>query len=327
MFAAISGSSLATAATIGTVAIPALQSRAYNERLSLGSIAAGSTLGILIPPSIGMIIYGAITNTSIGHLFIAGILPGILLAVLFSLVIAIACLVRPRWAGTKGPHSSRAERLKRLRGLVAPMAIIALIVGAIYLGWATPTESAGVGVVAALLFAGATGNLSFEMLHDAFRSTVALTGMILLLIVAAFFLNFVISLLGVPQAITEFVVGLGTTPTQTLLVLVLFYLVLGCFLETMSMMIATVPIVVPVVVTLGFDPVWFGVVLVVLMEMALITPPIGLNLYIVQGVRGRGSINDTIVGTLPFLIVMLVTILLLIRFPGIALWLPGTMGN
>ncbi|MCB1385531.1 MAG: TRAP transporter large permease [Hyphomicrobiales bacterium] len=327
MFAAVSGSSLATAATIGTVAIPTLDDRGYNARMTLGSIAAGSTLGILIPPSIGMIIYGAITNTSIGGLFMAGIVPGLLLTAIFMSLIAIASMIRPDICGQREEAPPLAEKLRGLVHLIGPAGIILVIICSIYLGWATPTESAAIGVVAALLFSAASRRLTFGMLHEAFKSTVRVSGMILLLVVSAFFLNFVISILGVTQTVTQFVLGIEATPTQTILFLVIFYLVLGCFMETMSMMIATVPVVVPVVVSMGFDPIWFGVVLVLLMEMALITPPVGLNLYVVQSVRKSGPIQDTILGAVPFLLAMLFCVILLIIFPQIALWVPNNMAG
>lgn len=325
MFAAVSGSSVATAATIGTVASPALKRRQYDERLVLGSIAAGATLGILIPPSVNMIIYGAITNTSIGQLFIAGVVPGLLLACGFMLIIALLCALRPSLAGTREPSAPIAERLRRLWDLLPPLFVMLVVMGGIYLGWATPTEAAALGVLAAVLLAALYRKLTFAMLHEAFESTVRTTGMVLLLIATAFYLNFVIAVLGIPQAMTNFVTTIGATPGTTIVFVVGFYVVLGCFLETLSMMIATVPVIVPVMTHLGFDPVWFGILLVVLMEMSLITPPIGLNLYVVQGIRSGGSINDVIYGVLPFLLAMFLLIALIIVFPDLVMWLPRTM--
>ncbi|HEX5513895.1 MAG TPA: TRAP transporter large permease subunit [Gammaproteobacteria bacterium] len=325
MFAAISGSSVATAATIGTVALPAFKERGYNERLALGSLAAGATLGILIPPSINMIIYGAITNTSIGKLFIAGIVPGIALAGLFMLVIAGYALVRPDIAGNKEPVLPWSQRLLRLLDLLPPAFVFAIVMGSIYTGWATPTEAAALGVLASLLVAAFNRKLSFAMLHQAFLSMARTTAMILLIIVAAFFLNFVIGVLGIPTTLSNWVADLGLSPMQLILVLVLFYLVLGCFIETLSMMIATVPIVVPIVVQFGFDPIWFGIFLVLMMEISLITPPIGMNLYVVQGVRGEGRITDVMTGSLPFLLIMLAFVLAIIIWPGLVMWLPNAM--
>ena len=327
LFSAVSGSSVAAAATIGTVALPAFQRRRYNERLVLGSITAGATLGILIPPSVTMIIYGAITDTSIGALFIAGIVPGVLLAGLFMLVIIGACVVRPAWAevATEARTAPLRVRLARLADLVPVLLIVAIVMGGIYLGWATPTESAALGVLGALGIAAYYRRLTYRMLYAAFEAMLRITGMLMLIVVGAFYLNFIMGIMGIPQTMTRFVAEIGATPAATIWFIVLFYLVLGCFMETMSMMIATVPVVVPVVVHVGFDPVWFGVLLVVLMEAAMITPPIGINLYVVQSIRGGGPIKDVMYGTLPFIVPMMVVIVLIILFPAIAIWLPGTM--
>lgn len=326
VFAAMSGSSVATAATIGTVALPALSERGYSDRLALGTLAAGATLGILIPPSINMIIYGAITNTSIGKLFIAGILPGLALAGCFMLTIMAISLLRPGVAGTREARVPLGERLKSLVDLLPPAVVFAIVIGSIYSGWATPTEAAALGVVAALALAAYKGKLSLAMLHECFLSMARTTAMILLIIVAAFFLNYIVGILGIPTTLTRWVADLGLTPLGLILALVVFYLVLGCFLETLSMMIATVPIVVPMVVQFGFDPVWFGIFLVIMMEISLITPPIGMNLYVVQGVRGRGSIVDVMIGSLPFFAIMLAFVFLIIAWPNLVLWLPNAMG-
>lgn len=322
IFAAISGSSVATAATIGTVALPAMRKRRYSESMILGSVAAGGTLGILIPPSINMIVYGAITNTSIGKLFVAGIVPGLLLTALFMGIIVVLCMLRPSLAGVPEQKTSLTERAKNLLGLVPPFVVFLVIMGSIYLGWATPTEAAALGVLISLGIAAYYRRLTFRMLHECLLAMVRTSSMILLIIVAAFFLNYVITLLGVPQAMVNFVKGLGTTPGELIWILVGFYLLLGCFMETLSMMIATVPVVVPLVVAMGFDPVWFGIFLVVMMELSLITPPIGMNLYVVQGIRKGGSVVDVIAGAAPFALAMLALVAFLIYVPGIALWLP-----
>ncbi|MEH6719607.1 MAG: TRAP transporter large permease [Aurantimonas endophytica] len=325
LFAAVSGSSVATAATIGTVAIPTMEKYGYEDRITLGSIAAGATLGILIPPSINMIIYGSMSNTSIGQLFAAGIVPGIVLALLFMVYIAVASLLKPSIAGRTPPSVPLAQKLRNLLDILPPLMIFALVMGSIYLGWATPSESAALGVIGALVVTIAKRRFSFAMLHEAMLSTVKISAMILLIVVAAQFLNFVIGILGVPQMLTAVVGSIASSPLEVLLLLVVFYFVLGCFLETLSMMIATIPIVMPIVIHFGIDPVWFGIFLVIMMEVALITPPLGMNLFIVQGVRGRGSVADVMWGSMPFVAIMLAMIVLLIAFPGIALWLPGQM--
>jgi len=322
MFSAVSGSSVATAATIGTVALDEFKRRDYHEPLVLGSIAAGATLGILIPPSVNLIIYGALTSTSIGKLFAAGILPGLLLTVIFMLIIATAVLIRPSLAERVTIVAPMAERLSRLRHLLPPLAIFVIVMGAIYGGWATPTEAAALGVVLAFGLAWANGALGFEMLHAAFIATIKTSAMLFFIIVAAFFLNFIVGVLGVPQAMSRAITDLGLGPTEMILVLVLFYLVMGCFLETLSMMVGTIPIVMPIILHLGIDPVWFGIFLVIMMELALITPPVGMNLYVVQGVRGRGELADVYRGILPFVAAMLLMIGLIIIWPGIVTYLP-----
>jgi C4-dicarboxylate transporter, DctM subunit len=322
LFAATSGSSVATSATIGTVALPEVAKRRYNEPLFLGTIAAGGTLGILIPPSINLILYGLLTNTSVPALYLAGFLPGLLLAVIFMMTITLACLARSSWGGQKLSFSWR-ERIQALPGLVPPVGIFLVVVGSIYAGLATPTEAAALGVVAAIGLAAVEGKLSLAMLRDAVEGTMRTTAMIMLIILAAVFLNFVLSTLGITQALVEGITGLGLTPLQTLLMIVVFYIILGCFMETLSMLLTTAPLTTPIVVALGYDPVWFGIFLMVLLEMALITPPVGLNLYVVQGIREKGSMNDVMLGAMPFVVAMFVMIGILIAWPGIALWLPS----
>ena len=322
-FAATSGSSVATAATIGSVALPNFEERGYDERLALGSLAAGGTLGILIPPSINMIIYGAMSDTSIGQLFLAGIVPGVLLTIVFMLLIlGISVFTH---AQREAPVDW-STRLRGLKDLLPPFVIFAIIMGSIYMGLATPTEAAALGVVVAFFFTALYGRLSIAMLHEAFISTVRTTAMVMLIIVAAFFLNFIMSLLGLPQEVSGWIRDLGISPIATIWLLVAIYLVLGAFLETVSMMVTTIPIVVPLIVSLGFDPVWFGIFLMVLCELALITPPIGFNLYVVQGIRKPGSsINDVIIGALPFVAAMLVMVVALLLLPELAVWLPSKL--
>ena len=322
LFAATSGSSVATAATIGTVAIPQIEKRGYNERLLLGTIAAGGTLGILIPPSINLILYGLLTDTSVPELYLAGFLPGFLLAALFMVTVVVLCIARPGWGGER-VRASWGERIAALPSLLPPIGIFLVVVGSIYAGLATPTEAAALGVVAALILAAANGTLTLAMLRAAIEGTMRTTSMIMLIILAAVFLNFVLSIIGLTQALADFVTGLGLTPMQTMLMLIAVLVVVGCFMETLSMLLTTAPLITPIVVALGFDPVWFGILLMVLLETALITPPIGINLYVVQGVRERGELTDVMVGALPFVITMFAMIGFLLIFPEIALWLPS----
>lgn len=325
LFAATSGSSVATAATVGTVAIPQIHKKGYNESLFLGSLAAGGTLGILIPPSINLVIYGVLTNTSVPKLYLAGIIPGLGLAALFMLSIAIACIMKPKWGGEK-IQATWGQRFASLVHLVPPMFIFLLVVGSIYAGLATPTEAAALGVVGALILAACVKRLTFAMLREALEGTMKATAMIMLIVVGAAFLNFIMSATGLTTAITDTITGLGVSPGWMLVILVVFYLILGCFMETLSMMITTIPIVAPIMMALGYDPIWLGIVIIVLVEAALITPPVGLNLFVVQSLRKGGSMNDVMIGSFPFVIMMMVLIVLLAAFPGIALWLPTVFG-
>ena len=323
IFAATSGSSVATVATVGTVAYPEIEKRKYNERIFLGSLAAGGTLGILIPPSINLILYGLLTETSVPELYLAGVIPGIILASLFMLVITIACLFKPSWGGEK-VDANWSKRISTLQDLLPPIGLFFVVVGSIYAGFATPTEAASIGVVTALVIAAMYRSLSVKMLIAAFEGTMRATGMVMIIILAAVFLNFVLGFMGVTQKLISGIDSLGWTPTQTILMIIVFYLFLGMFMETLSMMLTTVPIVAPIVVHMGYDPVWFGILITVLMEAALITPPIGLNLYVVHGTRTRGGpFNDVSLGALPFLVAMLTLIAALLMLPDLATWLPS----
>jgi C4-dicarboxylate transporter DctM subunit len=326
LFSATSGSSVATAATVGTVAIPQIKRYGYNEPLFLGSLAAGGTLGILIPPSINLVIYGVLTNSSVPKLYLAGIIPGLAMALLFMATIVIACMIKPSWGGHK-IKASWGERFASLVHLAPPMGIFLLVVGSIYAGLATPTEAAALGVFGALVLAAWFKRLTLKMLRDAIEGTMRSTAMIMLIVIAAAFLNFVMAATGLTSAITDSITGLGLSPGWMLLIVVVFYLVLGCFMETLSMMITTIPIVAPIMIALGYDPIWLGILIIVLVELALITPPVGLNLFVVQSLRKAGSMNAVIVGSLPFVAAMFVMIALLAAFPSLALWLPNAFGN
>ena len=322
IFAASSGSSVATAATVGTVAVPEIEKRHYNEPLFLGSIAAGGTLGILIPPSINLILYGLLTDTSVPELYLAGIFPGIILASLFMIIIIIFCLYRKEWGGDK-VETSWSARIRCLPDLLPPILLFCAVVGSIYGGIATPTEAASIGVVFALTIAAWRKNLNFTMLREAFEGTMRTSSMIMLIILVAVFLNFVLGFIGVTQAMTNAIKAMGVTPMETMLIIVVFYLILGMFMETLSMMLTTVPLTFPIAVSLGFDGVWFGILVTVLMETALITPPIGVNLYVVHGIReGKGNFNDVALGATPFVVAMIGMIAILLLYPQVALWLP-----
>ena len=319
LFAATSGSSVATAATITTVALPQGRRYKYSEKLFAGSIAAGGTLGILIPPSINLIVYGFLTNTSIPRLFLAGIVPGMILASLFMLCIAIACILNPKLSGGKLAVTWK-ERFETLKDLIPVLIIFVVVIGSIYAGLATPTESAALGVLASLLLAYRYQAINLRFFKQVFEGTMRTSSMIMLILISANFLNFILDSIGLAEALYEFVSNLGASPFYTLMVVIALYVILGFFVETLSLMVITVPIVAPILVNLGYDPIWFGVLLILLIEMALITPPVGLNLYVVQGVRRTGSITDVMIGAAPFVLMIGLMIILLIIFPEIALY-------
>ena len=324
LFAATSGSSVATAATVGTVALPSLQARKYPMPQALGSLAAGGTLGILIPPSINMILYGSLTENSIGKLFIAGIIPGLLLTAFFMLYILVNSYFKGDVPREELPPMR--ERVRQLVHLIPPLVIFIAVIGSIYAGLATATESAALGVVVALFFAWQAGRLSWSMLETCFLQTARTTGMIMLIMAAAFVLNLLISLSGVAETMTKSVTSLGLSATAMLLVLIVFYILLGMFMDVLSMLVATVPIVYPIVKALGVDPIWFGIFIILMCELALITPPVGMNLFVVQGVRpDRGGIGEVIRGAFPYVVIMMLFTLLLMAFPAIVTYLPGKM--
>ena len=324
LFAATSGSSVATAATVGTVALPSLQKRGYSMRASLGSLAAGGTLGILIPPSVNMIVYGSLTNNSIGQLFIAGIIPGLLLTTLFMVYIAVSSLASGNvMREAKVPW---ADKVRSLVHLVPPLVVFGIVMGSLYFGIATTTESAALGVMAALGFVWQSGKMSRELLRNCFISTARVSGMILLIMTAAFILNLAISLTGVAEQMTKWVTSLGLSPTGLILALIVFYLILGMFMDVLSMQVATIPITYPIAVAVGIDPIWFGIFIVLMCELGLITPPVGMNLFVVHGIRpDKGGIEDAIWGALPYAAIMILFTLLLLAVPQLVTWLPGHM--
>jgi tripartite ATP-independent transporter DctM subunit len=322
VFSAVSGSSVATAATISTVALPSFRKRRYDTRLVLGSIAAGASLGNLIPPGIALIVYGAMTNTSVGQLYAAAVIPGIMMTVLFMGTIIMIALLKPDLVRQKEVAEPLAARLKRLVDLLPPLVIFGIIMGSIYTGWATVTESAALAVVVALPIAALYGRLSISMLHECFIATANLTAMSLLILAVAFYLNFVMGLLGVTPALGAFATSIGASPLELIIALTVFYLLLGIFFETLPMLVGTVPVVFPVIVAAGIDPVWFGVFIVLMCEISLISPPVGMTLYVIQAVRREGTISEVFQGTVPFFIAMVVMTVLLIAFPEMALWLP-----
>ena len=326
IFAAISGSSVATAATIGMIAIPEMERRGYGRPLIFGSLAAGGTLGILIPPSVPMIIYGVMTETSIGHLYMAGIIPGVVLAVLFAAFVIGYALLWPETA----PRSAEDEGsfVDKLRSLyeVAPVALLIVVVlGSMYVGIVTPTEAAALGSFVSLLLAAAFRTLTWRALREAFYATIRTTSMVMLIIVFASMFSHVMALVGAPKALFNVVMGLGLPRWALFGAIFAFLLVIAYALEELSVMIILLPILFPLVTGLGFDPVWFGIIMVVWLEIGLITPPVGLNLFVIQNLMRGTTARDVTLGTTPYVVLMVALVVLLFIAPDLALWLPRHM--
>ena len=323
IFAASSGSSLATAATMGPIAIPELKKRNYDKRMIFGSIAAGGTLGIMIPPSIPLIVYGAWVGESVGKLFIAGIIPGIMFAGLFMAYIALNAVLSPG----KTPGRERINPKAMLFGLkgILPVGIlIFFVLGTIYLGVATPTEAAALGTFGAIMIAAIYRRLHWTAFKESIVETVTVTGMMVLIVVGTQILSMTLADLRIPARIAEFVASAGIHRGLVFVSIVFMYLVLGCFMDALSMTLLTLPITYPLMMSLGFDSVWFGVIVTLMSEIALITPPVGMILFIIQGVSGE-NLSEVVYGTLPFILLLLVGAGLLYAFPGIAIWLPQQM--
>ena len=322
LFAAINGSSVATAATIGTVALPEMRSRGYDARMAAGSIAAGGTLGILIPPSIAMIVYATFTETSVSQLFAAGILPGLLMTGLFMAFIALRAIRRPETAPAAEPDG------RGLGGMVGDLLpfvlLIGVVLGSIYGGVATPTEAAAMGVVGAFALALLFGRSDAAVIGEALAATVRTTASVLFIVLAAALLSYCLGVTGTGRGLTEWVVGLGLSRLAFLLTVVALYVVLGCIIDSLAMIVITVPMLHPVLLAYGVDPVWFGVLLVILIEMGQITPPFGINLFVIQGIGG-GRFEEVAAGSAPYVVLMGAMIALLLAFPALALWLPGVL--
>jgi tripartite ATP-independent transporter DctM subunit len=325
VFSAISGSSVATAATMGSVALPFFHGTRYDKKMVLGSLAAGGALGNLIPPGITFIIYALITETSVSTLYIAAVGPSILVVALFILVI----FAKAKTAAPMDPDRPRIpfrEKLKTIVDLTPTALLILIVLGTIYGGLATATESAALGVIGSMMFAAIEGKLNFRMLNASAEATARNTAMIGAILFGAYVLNFIFVQLGVPQQLAQLVAAMPLPPWGVMLLIIGFYLALGTFMEGFSMVITTLPVVYPVMLGLGYDPIWFGVIVTMLVEIALISPPDGTVLYVLQGMRkDDGPITDIFTGVLPFMFVYMLAILILMWIPDIALWLPRVM--
>lgn len=323
VFGAMSGVSVAGAATVGRFAIPEMLKRGYSPSLAGGTVAAAGALALLIPPSIGFVLYGEVAGQSVGKLFMAAVLPALLLTLMmmgYVILIAVFC---PDKAPREVRRIGWRERWRALLDIWAALLIVLLVLGSIYFGIATPTEAAGIGAIGAFLVAGVYRELSWAMVRDVLRSTAVTSAMILLILAAALMFGHVMTRLMIPQQIVMMVVGMDQPQWVVLGFILFFLLIVGMFLDIVSMIVITTPILLPVIMAMGIDPIWFGVVLILTCEMAVITPPIGLNLYVIKGISSNLSMAQIIKGALPFVFIELAAILLLIAFPQIALFLPG----
>jgi len=323
LFGAVSGSSLSTAAAVGSVAYPEMTERGYDRRMVVASLAGGGTLGLLIPPSLSLLIYGALTETSIGRLFLAGLVPGLLLAAAFMVYIFLRCFMRPELAPQGDATANARTILLKLFSLWPFVLLIVAIMGSIAFGIATPTEAAGIGVIATIIVGRFWGTLTLKILAESFYGATLLFASIAFVVMGATILAQAVSLLGVPQAILEAVRTADLGALQVLLLVVLIYLVLGCFFDGLSLMIMTLPIVVPLMVGLGYDAIWLGVIITILIEIGQVTPPVGLNLSVLVSVtKETVSLGEAATATVPYWLILLAGIIVLAMFPQIALFLP-----
>lgn len=326
LFGAVSGSSLSTAAAVGSVAYPEMTRRGYDKDTVVGSLAGGGTLGLLIPPSLSFLIYGALTETSIGRLFAAGIIPGLLVGSLFMLYLLVKCTLRPGIAPRDTAKPSVAQTLAGFKQIWPLLALILAVIGSIVAGLATPTEAAGVGVVLAVLVSWVWGDLTWARLIDAIYRSTLLFSAVGFLVLGATILAQSVSILGVPQKILAGVAQSGLGTYSVLLIVVLIYLILGCFFDGLSLMIMTLPVVFPLLTGLGFDPVWIGVVITIVIEIGQVTPPVGLNLSVLTALTGNEvSLGRVAIATVPYWVIHLFTILILTLFPVLALYLPDLL--
>ncbi len=324
-FAAVCGSSLATAATLGTVAAPEMVKRGYSTRLAFGVIAAGATLGILIPPSIAMIIYGNVVGAPVTQLFIAGIIPGLLLSGFLMATVFAWTLFVPT-AVPEGEAYSLGQKLASTVSILPFLVLITAVLGSLYFGVATPTEAGAIGALAALVMALRRGKITWTTLYETLLDTVKVTSFIMLIVVGAAVLSWVFDFLRLPRAMVQVVTDADLAPWTVMVIIAAVYLVLGCFIESIAMMLMTLSVTFPIIVAIGLDPIWFGVILVLLVEIGLITPPVGLVLFVLKGMSDSVTLRDIILGVIPYILVMLGFIALLYAFPDIVTWLPKRVG-
>ncbi len=324
VFAAVSGSSVASAATMGAVALPEMRRRGYDARLATGCVAAGGTLGILIPPSTGFVVYAILTEESIGRLFLAGFFPGLLLTALFVATIGLLTRFRPEM-GPAVARATLAERIDGLRQVSALVVMIVVTLGGIYIGVFTPTEAAAIGALFSIVLAFWRRRVTRSRFVDALLQTARTTSFVFLILIGAHLFSPFLAVAQISATISAFIENVDASPQMVLVMLLVLFIVLGTFLEGFAMLVLTLPIVFPVITDLGFDPIWFGVVMVIVLEMGLISPPVGINVFVVKGIAEDVPMKDIFIGILPFWAAMLVCLVLLVAFPEIALFLPNSM--
>lgn len=325
LFAAASGSSVASTGTMGVIAYREMKKYGYNDNFSSGTIVSGGTLGILIPPSGAFIIYGIITEQSIGKLFMAGIVPGIILTILFMLTVIISIWLKPELAPAKSEKVPLKEKLKALNETIWFLILITFVIGGMYLGWFSPTESAGIGAIGATIIAIIKKKLTIKKFIQSLERTLRTTAFMFAIIIGAFILNYFLALTGLPTMLANFVSSMNIPAWGTMLVILAMYIFLGAVMEALAMIVVTIPIILPLVEALGFDLIWFGVFIVIIIELALITPPIGMNCFVLKGAVPELKLEDIFKGAVRFYVPILVLILLIMIFPELALWIPNTM--
>jgi C4-dicarboxylate transporter DctM subunit len=324
LFAAVSGSSAATTATVGRMSLPELRSRGYDDRLAIGTLAGSGTFGFLIPPSIIMIVYGAATEQSIARLFLAGVVPGIMLAAMFSSYVVLWSLLNPSRMPEVEPKPTWRERFRAIGLLLPTVLLIIAVIGSIYAGLASPTEAAVVGVAGSLIISWFSGGLDRAGFIGALKGSAMTTCMISLILAGASFLTIAMGFTGIPRTLASWIGDQGFSQYSLLAVLLVFFIVLGCFLDGISIVVLTTSVILPMVLAAGIDPIWFGIFLVLVVEMSQITPPVGFNLFVIQSITGRG-IFQVALFALPFFLLLVLATAILTVFPEIALWLPSTM--
>ncbi len=324
VFAATTGSSVATAASIGSVALPQLIERKYDRKLSAGSLAAGGTLGILFPPSLAMIIYGSFTDTSVPRLFMAGVIPGLMLTAMFMIYIGIHAKLKPEVAPVILERLGMSDIFRAMTDVLPFLVLISGTMGGMYAGVITPTEAGAIGCLVGIVISRIWGDLTWKLLFVAIRRTVRILGNILFIIYSAYLFSYAISYAGVGEEVTSFLTGLKLSRFEFFIALFLLFTVLGCLIESLGMLVLTVPLLYPVLGQYGIDPIWFGIIVVLFIELGQISPPIGINLFVIQSIWD-GKLKEVVIGTIPFHLIMFLLLFLLMIFPELALWLPSHM--